>query len=94
MKLKKNYFGTDKIEKTTKENTEILRFKKEDWTFNYSFGHFYFDNKDDCTVIINGGLPIFLEAGDSWQTDNTNTAIESFIVVESGVSYKWSGDLS
>lgn len=92
--MESNYFGTSKIETTNKNNTEILKLRGEKWSFDYKFKHFYFDNKNDCTVKINGGSPIFLEAGDSWQTDITNTPIESFVIVESGISYKWSGDLA
>ncbi len=86
------YMGTAKIETTEKENTEILSLRNDKWTYDYVFTHFYFDNKDECRVKINGSEPIYLEAGDGFQTDYYNTPIHSFIIVESGVSYKWSGD--
>lgn len=86
------YMGTDRIETTKEKNTEILSLRNEKWSYDYSFTHFFFDNKDACTVKINNSNPIYLEAGDGFQTDYYNTPINSFIIIESGVSYKWSGD--
>lgn len=88
------YYGTDKIETTTDENTELIPKKKSNWTINYSFKDLYLDNKTDCTIIVNDGDPIFLEAEDGFQINKTNTPIRSLVIVESGVSYKWSGNWS
>lgn len=92
----KGYYGTDSL-KTTEENMEeILDFsnvqKNPANKYVNSFYRFDLDNKNDCTIYVNGSEDgIFLEAGNGWRTEIEDPVTKSIKIKESGVTYKWVG---
>lgn len=55
------------------------------------FYKFSFLNTEVCTVKINGGKSIPIDADQGVQTDDNDAPIFSFVIVESGINYKWFG---
>lgn len=87
------YAGSPKIETTTENMQDVVDLSYTEQTAENIDGYyvFNFDNKNDCTVFINGSeYGIFLEAGDGWSTNRDDALITSWIIKESGTKYKWS----
>jgi len=55
------------------------------------YSEFYFYNTQACHVKVNGSGAIYLMAGQNFEIDETNPMINSFIIVDSGVSLSWVG---
>lgn len=85
------YIGSPHLETSETSNYEVIPESPPTWSGGYSFYKFAFMNDQDCTVIINGGNPIFLRAGQGFSTDYYDKLIESFVIVEEGIQYNWIG---
>mgnify|MGYP007112383697 CR=1 FL=1 len=86
------YIGTSKIETSTGNQEIVANLKPESWT-SFRLYSFTFKNYSPCTVIINGGNPIFLDTGEGFITSYIDAPITSFIIVEAGIQYKFVGGL-
>lgn len=83
MRIGSNFDGTDKI-KTSIANEEILPNDK-------SFYKFALMVKQDTKVSINDSSPIFIESGVGFSTDQIDSVIHSFKILDNGVPYYWMG---
>lgn len=83
MRIGSEFYGTSQIE-VSNSNEEVI-------PKNTIFYKFSFLNEEDCTVKINGSDPIFLRAGIGFSTNQVDSEINSFVVVESGIEYFWIG---
>jgi hypothetical protein len=81
------YFGSPAI-MTSTANTELIVQTEQRTKVACVFR---FVNIQACTVKINGGDPIYLEAGNEFEVDREDPFITSFIVVESEIQYYFSG---
>lgn len=81
------YLGSDQLE-TSSSNQQIIPNPPSDWTDGYNLIKFSFDNKQDCTVIVNGET-IFLSSGEGFNTDKDDPPITSFIIKEAGIPFTW-----
>lgn len=87
----KYYMGSESI-LTSVANEEIIPETPSNWTSErYYYYRFDFMNLSDCTIIINNGGKIFLPAGCGYSINENTPVIRSFKIVESGVSFHWSG---
>lgn len=77
------FLGTSDLA-TSVANQEIVA-TPSGWTMPYQFRHFAFQNDAECHVIINNGDAIYLRAQQGLTFDFVN--IESFKIVESGITY-------
>lgn len=84
------FLGSSGIETST-ANQEIVPVAPQNWTMGYRFYKFSFNNQDDCQVIINNGDPIWLNAGQGFNSSEIDPLITSFIIVTSGIKYNWIG---
>ena len=86
------YLGSSQIKTTTSPNTEIIPDTPAGWSFpKYQFYKFSFFNYQPCTVKINNGEPIYLQAEQGFQSDYMDAPIFSFVIQEAGVQYQWIG---
>lgn len=58
---------------------------------NYKFYEFAFLNTQACTVKINGGKLIPLDADQGVKITDNDAPVSSFVIVEAGINYKWFG---
>lgn len=73
---------------TSTANQELV-INRNGWT-DFGFYEFSFLNSQDCTVKINGNsIPLSVDQG--VQIDADDAPIKSFIIVQSGIDYKWFG---
>lgn len=73
-------------------NQEVLPLLNEKWTFPHGlYYEFSFMNSQTCTVIINGKDKNVLDANQGFQIDRNDVLIESVVILEDGIDYKWSG---
>lgn len=85
------YKGTPSIQTST-ANQEIIPPTPAGWSgVKLSFYKFSFQNKANCTVKINGGDPIYLEADDGFEVNLEDAPITSFVIVEAGIQFKFIG---
>jgi hypothetical protein len=80
------YFGSSALE-TSVANAELIPTKPADWTQGYSVKKLSFMNNSDCTLIINGGDPIFIRGYQGFSTDYNDKYITSLKIGENGVVY-------
>lgn len=78
----------------SESNHEVIPSPHETWTIKYSFYKFSFTNDQECHVSINGGDPIYLRAGQSFQMDADDSPITSFKISESGITYNFLGRIN
>jgi hypothetical protein len=94
MRVGNGYLGSSDLLVTNSANTEIIPSPPAElkWTEGYKLYKFSFSNPNQsCHVKINGGNPIFLSATQGFEMDESDDPIESFIVVEIGISYNFIG---
>ncbi|MEK4025531.1 hypothetical protein [Sporosarcina sp. FSL W7-1283] len=85
------YLGSSKI-LTSAANQEIVPETPENWTSDrYSIYKLSFINKNNCSVKINGGSSIYLEANQGFESSKEDKAINSFVIVEEGIQYSFIG---
>lgn len=91
-RLGNGYIGSDSV-KTSTSNQEVIPspHAQLNWTTKYNLYKFSFMNLQPCTVEINGGNPIYLEAEMGFEMNHIDTPVYSFVIVESGISYYWLG---
>ena len=81
------YLGSAKLETST-ANLDIIPAKPAKWTLGYNCYKFSFMNPDKaCTVKINGGNPIFIDAGVGFNMDQYDAPIRSFVIIEPDIKY-------
>jgi hypothetical protein len=86
------YAGYNGDRQVSTENQEILTIIDPSLTFPRGIYHeFSFLNNEACTVKINNSSPIPLDADQGVQINRDDTKLYSFIIVESGINYKWFG---
>lgn len=83
--------SSDKIT-TVAENEEVITQSVKDQGRHIK--KFDFLNLTDCHIKINGSDPIFLSAGQGFNSDSSNPPIKSIVVVETGVEYQYIGLMS
>jgi len=86
------YFGSTEIELST-ANQEVIPAMVATVYVSAENGRcvftdFSFVNTEVCHVKINDSLPIFLDAGQGF---DSGSYINSFIIVEDGIHYNWIG---
>ncbi|OZB98015.1 hypothetical protein [Paenibacillus sp. XY044] len=77
---------------TSTANQEVLPVIDARW--NSPRGKYYefsFLNSQACTVIVNGKDKNVLDADQGFQINDNDALIESVVIVEVGIDYKWSG---
>jgi hypothetical protein len=92
-RLGNGYLGTDSV-KVSVANAELLPNPPANFSLGkkYNLYKFAFMNDTDCSVLINGNTnAIFLRAGQGFETNEIDSPIHSFKIVESGISYNWLG---
>lgn len=83
-----NYLGSPTIQTST-ANQELVPVKPPKWTVGYAIKKMSFDNKDNCTIVINNEARIFLEAGQGFESTYDDPIIYSFKIVESGIKFNF-----
>ena len=85
--------GSEKIMTTTSTNAEIIPPSPAGWTVPYSFYKFSFINYSPCTVVFNKdpNQTIWLDDGVGFETTEIDAPIQSFVIKEQGVQYRWAG---
>jgi hypothetical protein len=84
------FLGSPSIQTST-ANQQLVPNAPSSWTLGYSFKKFSFANDQDCTITVNTDSPIFLRAGQGFESDKSDTPITSFLIKESGITYNWIG---
>lgn len=77
---------------TSSANQEILPIIDSKW--NSPRGKYYefsFLNSQACTVIVNGKDRNVLDADQGFQINENDVTIDSIVIVETGIDYKWFG---
>lgn len=88
-----DYLGSPSLQ-TSVANAEILPAPPENFSLGkkYNFYKFAYMNDQDCSVLINSNTtPIFLRAGQGFETNEADAPIYSFKIVEAGITYNWLG---
>lgn len=86
--LMANGYGGNKGTSTAKQ--DILA--SNGLTFSPDYYELSFLNDTDCTIIINGSVnSIPLAANQGVMIDSNDKKINSIVIVEAGVGYKWFG---
>ncbi|WP_226035592.1 hypothetical protein [Aquibacillus saliphilus] len=82
------FLGSPDIEVST-SNKEIIPIKREN--VRHVFYKFSFKSFQDVHVKINGGDPIFLEANEWFTTESEDRYVDSLVIVEADINYRWLG---
>lgn len=88
MKQGSGYIGSPALQ-TSVANQEIIPPKPNNWVLGYQLYKFSFINTEACTIIINGGDPIYLRANQGFAIDQNDKKITSFKIVEDNVTYNY-----
>ena len=83
--------GSETMLVTINTHTEVIQPLDPSHTHTPSYYKFQFNNRDTCSVSINGGNPILLWQGQGFTTERDDMVIESFVIVEPNVRYSWIG---
>lgn len=75
-------------EAVSTEKQELVPAKKEGHTTNSTIKKMSFINTEDCTIEVNG-IPIKLQAGQGFQIEYNDPDIESFVISEAGINFKF-----
>jgi hypothetical protein len=88
------YIGTDSL-KTSTANLQIIPNPPSNFSLGtkYNLYKFAFMNDQDCTVIVNGGNTLFLRAGQGFEINESDLPINSFVIIEAGITYNWIGGI-
>lgn len=84
------YLGSPDLQTST-ANQEIIPTPPVGWTTGYNIYKFSFVNDQACHVKVNGNSQIFLRAGQGFNMDQNDRLINSFVIVESGITLNWIG---
>jgi len=85
------YLGSSAI-MTSTSNQEIVQTQLvAPYT---SLGKFTFINDAVCHVLINNSAPILLRANQGFYSEQEDYRINSFIIVDSGITFSWIGEIS
>lgn len=77
---------------TSTANKELVPPSPAGWVnMKLGFYKFQFRNLQACTVKINGGAPIYLDAEQGFVSDSEDATIYNFVIVESEIQYQWVG---
>ena len=76
---------------TSTANQELLPNKPASWSHGYKLIRFSFDNDQDCSVVVNGQVTIFLKAGQGFEIGEGDIPITSFKIVQAGITFNWIG---
>lgn len=77
---------------TSAANQEVLPIIDSRWSApRGKYYEFSFLNTQPCTVIVNGKDKNVLDADQGFQINDNDAIIESVVIIESGIDYKWSG---
>ncbi|MFK7678841.1 hypothetical protein ACI3ER_12425 [Bacillus sp. Wb] len=77
---------------TSTANKELVPASPAQWVnVKLGFYKFEFRNLQACTVKINGGNPIYLDAEQGFVSGAEDATIYNFVIVESGIQYQWVG---
>jgi hypothetical protein len=93
MRLGNGFLGTDSL-KTSTANVQLIPSPPVGFVLGkkYNLYKFAFMNDQDCSVLINDNAsPIFLLAGQGFETNEIDAPIHSFKIVEVGINYNWLG---
>ena len=92
MRIGSGYIGSASLE-TSVANVEIIPTPPSSlgWTINYKLYKFSFINTQACTIKINNGDPIFLQANQGLNIDQNDKEITSLKVCENNVNFSWVG---
>lgn len=91
MSLGTGYIGSPEVQ-TSVANEEIIPLTPENWTRErYKIVRFSFRASQDCSIKVNEGNIIFIEAGKEFSIDEDIPAITSFKIQESGIEFTWAG---
>jgi hypothetical protein len=94
MRIGNDYIGSSDLLTTQIGNFEVIPSPPSElnWTQGYKLYKFSFSNPNQsCHVKINGGNPIFLSVSQGFEMDESDDPIESFIIVEQGITYNFIG---
>jgi len=77
---------------TSTANKELVPPSPAGWV-NMKLGFYKFDfrNLQACTVKINDGAPIYLDAEQGFNSSSEDAIIYSFVIVETNIQYQWVG---
>jgi len=85
------YFGSTNILTSTANQEIIQQHKPSGWTITIEAYKFEFKSLQDCHIKINDGASIFFEAGYEFIVDISDISVYKFVIVESGIQYKYFG---
>jgi hypothetical protein len=91
MRIGNGFVGSDSL-KVSSAMEQVVPTPPITYPFKkYSFYQFSFLNHDaDCSVYINDNAnPIFLRAGQGFESDAEDMPIYSFIIKEAGITYNY-----
>lgn len=94
MRIGNDYIGSSDLLTTQIANYEVIPSPPAElnWTQGYKLYKFSLSNPNQsCHVKINGGSPIFLSVSQGFDMDESDDPIESFIIVEQGITYNFIG---
>lgn len=83
MQIGRKFYGSPSIQ-ISKENQEIVPEK-------IAFYKFSFEPFSDCTVRINGSDPILVRQARGFAMNEVDPSISSFVIVEAGIEFDWTG---
>lgn len=78
------FVGTDVL-KVSVANANIVPVNAK------PFYKFSFVNKQACKVKVNDSAPIFLDVDQGFNSNEIDTLIYTFVIVEAGIQYQWIG---
>lgn len=85
------YIGSPDI-LTSNQNMQIIPFPPSSWSIKYNLYKFSFFNPDEpCRVKINEGEPIYIAPGMGFNSNEIDSPIWSFVVVDEGIKFYWIG---
>jgi hypothetical protein len=86
------YFGSDSL-KTSTANVELIQANKPVNWANVEFKTYKFSflNKSACTIKLNGGSPIYLDAFQGFNMTEIDAPLTTFHIVEKDIPYTYLG---
>jgi hypothetical protein len=89
LRLGSGYIGSSSIQTST-SNQQIIPTPPSNWTLGYNCYKFSFVPLSSCSVQINNGQPIYIDADSGgFYTDHIDAPIWSFVVIESNIQFYW-----
>ncbi len=84
------FIGSNQV-MTSVESQEIIPPAPSNWTMPHTLYKFSLMNYNDCTLIVNEEVELFLKANQGFNTNEVDARIFSVKIKESGVQYNWIG---